>query len=69
MGWLWNYSVVTPGVKVADNATVRLDMDNEPQPEALLRLEKGQSRVSDDGYVEGAPELRVEVAASSASYD
>jgi Uma2 family endonuclease len=69
MGWLWNYSVATPGVKVADNATVRLDMDNEPQPDALLRLEKGQSRVSDDGYIEGAPELIVEVAASSASYD
>ena len=38
----------------------------------LLRIEEeagGQSRVSDDGYLEGAPELVVEVAASSASID
>jgi Uma2 family endonuclease len=57
---------------LGDNATVRLDMDNEPQPDALLRLDEsvgGRSRISDDGYVEGAPELIVEVAASSASYD
>jgi Uma2 family endonuclease len=62
----------TPNVRLGDNATVRLDMDNEPQPDALLRLDEtvgGRSQISDDGYVEGAPELIVEVAASSASYD
>jgi len=49
---------------------VRLDIDNEPQPDALLRIEKGgQSTISQDDYVEGAPELIVEIAASSASYD
>ncbi|MGB5899076.1 MAG: Uma2 family endonuclease [Geitlerinemataceae cyanobacterium] len=37
---------------------------------ALLRIEVGgQSVISADGYVEGAPELIVEVAASSAAYD
>jgi len=39
----------TPGVDLNDNTTVRLDSDNEPQPDALLRLEQGvggQSRVS-----------------------
>lgn len=59
-------------VDLADNATVRLDLDQEPQPDALLRLEPkagGKSRISEDDYVEGAPELIVEVAASSASYD
>jgi Uma2 family endonuclease len=36
----------------------------------LLRLEQGgSSHIGADGYVEGAPELVVEVAASSASYD
>jgi len=36
----------------------------------LLRIENGgQSRISSDDYIEGAPELIVEVAASSASYD
>jgi len=49
---------------------VRLDIDNEPQPDALLRIDKGgQSTISQDDYVEGAPELIVEIAASSASYD
>ena len=66
------YTAFTPGVRGDDNATVRLDLDNEPQPDVLLRIEEeagGQSRVSDDGYLEGAPELVVEVAASSASID
>ena len=66
------YTSFTPGVRGDDNATVRLDLDNEPQPDVLLRIEEeagGQSRVSDDGYLEGAPELVVEVAASSASID
>ena len=70
--WLGVYHAFTPGVRLGDNATVRLDMDNEPQPDAMLRLDEtvgGRSRISDDGYVEGAPELIVEVAASSASYD
>lgn len=67
--WLGVYSAATPGVDGGDNATIRLDLDNEPQPDALLRIESGQSRISDDDYVEGAPELIVEVAATSASYD
>ena len=72
VGWLWVYRIATPSVRLGDNATVRLDMDNEPQPDALLRLEPnvgGQSHLSEDGYVEGAPELIAEVAASSAAYD
>ncbi len=70
MTWLGTYWSATPGVKVGDNATVRLDGDNEPQPDALLRItENGQSTISEDGYVEGAPELIVEIAASTASID
>ena len=72
MGWLGVYCAVTPGVQLADNATVRLDPDNEVQPDALLRLEPeqgGRSRISDDDYIEGAPELIVEIAYSSAAYD
>ncbi|MEQ9354178.1 Uma2 family endonuclease [Coleofasciculus chthonoplastes] len=70
--WLGTYGVATPGVDVQDNTTVRLDADNEPQPDALLRIEPevgGNSRITEDDYIEGAPELIVEVAASSASYD
>lgn len=72
MTWLGLYYTSTPGVDLGDNATVRLDIDNEPQPDALLRLEPsvgGKSRISDDDYVEGAPELIVEIAASSAAID
>lgn len=72
MGWLAVYRAATPGVRCADNATLRLDADNEFQPDALLRLPEwadGQSRVSRDDYLEGAPELVVEVAATSASKD
>ena len=70
MGWLIAYEAATPHVETLDNPTVRLDSDNEPQPDALLRLEVGDnSTISDNDYVEGAPELIVEIAASSASFD
>lgn len=69
MTWLGVYHAATPGTNLADNTTVRLDADNEPQPDALLRLESGNSRVDEDDYIAGAPELIVEIAASSASYD
>ncbi len=70
--WMGTYRAVTPGVKGSDNSTIRLDFENEPQPDALLRLESavgGQSSITDDDYLEGPPELVVEIAASSASYD
>jgi Uma2 family endonuclease len=67
--WLGNYAAVTPGVDAGDNATVILDSDNEVQPDAFLRLERGTSKIGSNGYLEGPPELVVEIAASSASYD
>lgn len=67
--WLGMYKIATPGVELGDNATVRLDLDNEPQPDAVLLINGGQARISEDDYIEGAPELVVEVAASSAAYD
>ena len=72
IGWLGHYQARTPGVEVAGNATVRLDLDNEPQPDAMLFIAPergGQVRISPDDYVEAAPELVAEVASSSASYD
>lgn len=72
MIWLGNYKVATPGVRLGDNPTVRLDLDNEPQPDAILLIDAacgGSSHLSADGYVEGAPELVAEVAASSATKD
>ena len=52
--------------------TLRLDGDNELQPDAALLVDPragGQARISADDYVEGAPELVAEIAATSASYD
>ncbi len=72
IAWLSPYWIATPGIELMDNATVRLDEENEPQPDACLRLEEslgGQSRITEDDYIEGAPELIVEIAASSVSYD
>jgi len=68
--WLGTYRIGTLGTGSGGNSTVRLDLDNEPQPDILLRREVGgSSRIDADGYIEGAPELVVEIAASSASYD
>ena len=71
-GWLAAYEAETSGVLAGDNSTVRLDLDNEPQPDLMLLIDPdrgGQTRISDDDYVEGAPELVAEIASSSASYD
>ena len=44
-------------------------MDNETQPDAVLLRHGGQTRLSDDGYIEGAPEFVAEIAASTATID
>lgn len=72
MTWLGVYQAITPGVDLSDAPTVRLDLSNEPQPDAVLFIEAsagGQTQISPDGYIEGSPELIVEVAASSAAID
>ena len=72
MAWLGAYWIATSGVDLADNSTVYLDSNNEHQPDALLRIEPaqgGRSRIIDEGYVEGAPELIVEIAGTSVDYD
>lgn len=68
--WLGFYAAHTPGVEGGDNGSIRLDLDNEPQPDGFLRYQAGgRSTISADGYVEGAPELVAEVAASRVSID
>jgi Uma2 family endonuclease len=72
VGWLLHYVAATPGVDMSDNASLRLDSRNEVQPDALLFLEPrlgGGCRIGKDNFLEGSPELVVEVAASSAAYD
>jgi Uma2 family endonuclease len=72
MTWLGVYQATTPGVALGVEPTVRLDLDNDPQPDAVLLIDQaagGQAQVSEDDYIEGAPELIVEIAASSSAID
>ena len=71
-GWLFHYAAYTPGTKAGAGATARLGPDDVPQPDALLRVlpeSGGRSRVDAKGYLQGPPELVVEIAASSVSID
>jgi Uma2 family endonuclease len=70
--WLKHYTIHMSGVESGDNGTVLLDFENELQPDAFLLLPKqagGTCRINEDDFVDGAPELVVEIASSSASYD
>ena len=68
-GWLWTYKTFTPGLVMGIEPTVRLDPDNDPQPDSVLFVPGRQATIADDDYIEGAPELVIEIAASSASID
>jgi Uma2 family endonuclease len=70
--WLGTYAALRNGIEFADNTSIRFDQQNLPQPDALMFLppeQGGCCRVAEDGYLEGVPELIVEVAASSVSFD
>lgn len=72
MIWLGFYKVMTSGVELGDNPTIRLDLDNEPQPDAVLFINEncgGKVKITEDDYLEGSPELVAEIAASSVSID
>jgi Uma2 family endonuclease len=67
-GWLSR----RPGAQLTVDSSVRRDAENESQPDALLMIEPGHAghaRISDDVFVEGAPELIVEIASSSVTHD
>jgi hypothetical protein len=71
-GWLCHYQWKTPELHGEDGCTVKLNDLGEPQPDCQLRLPRalgGQSRVDENGYIAGAPELMVEIARSSRGYD
>jgi Uma2 family endonuclease len=70
-GFLAIYSFATSSVEGGDNTTLRLDLENEPQPDVFLRIlpEFGGQSANDGKYVAGAPELVAKISASSVSYD
>ena len=72
IGWLFAYRARTPELDLGANSTVRLDLNNEPQPDSVLFIQPesgGKVKIDEDGYISGAPDLVAEVAGSSASYD
>jgi Uma2 family endonuclease len=69
IGWLVTYQSMVERLEVGIEPTVRLDDDNEPQPDAVLFRIDGKAKIDDDGYISGAPELIAEIAASTVSYD
>ncbi len=69
LGYYWSK---TPGVEPGDNCSLFLSDDSEPQPDLYLRILPeygGQSRTTPADYVEGAPELLLEIAISTRSLD
>ena len=69
---LGTYRAATPGVRAGDNGSIRLDLDNMPQPDAFLIVspdQGGQAAIDEDDYIVGAPEWIGEISATSASYD
>ena len=71
-GVLFLYKANTRGVETGDNATVILNLANEPQPDRYLRIAEycgGKSRVEEDEYIYGPPELLAEIAHSTVAID
>lgn len=70
--WMGEYELGTPGTKTVGGATVILGPECEPQPDLSLLISRqrgGQSTIDEDDYIVGAPELVVEIASSTESYD
>jgi Uma2 family endonuclease len=69
--WYGHYKRATKGLRSGKNATVILGPFGETQPDGHLRIPQalgGQTRI-ERGYIVGAPELVVEIARTSRSYD
>lgn len=68
--WLGVYQAMTLGIDLSIEPTIRVDLDNEPQPDCVMFVEAGGNVWETlDGYLEGSPELVVEIAASSTAID
>jgi len=70
--WLGLYQALTAGTELGVEPTLRLDLENETQPDAVLFIQQmlgGKARIDEEDYLTGSPELIVEIAASSASID
>ncbi len=69
--WTGLYKRSTKGIRSGKNSTVILDEIGESQPDGHLRIPEqfgGQTRI-ERGYIVGSPELIIEIARSSRSFD
>lgn len=72
MSFLGLYQMSTEGIRLSDNITFVASDKYEPQPDGVLRIDEkygGKSWRNEDDYLEGSPELVVEISSSSVSYD
>jgi len=69
--WLFHYADATPGCRAGSNGTWLMAPGSIPQPDLALRVlpEFGGQSTLDGKYPGGAPELVVEISASSMSRD
>jgi len=70
--WLAQYELSTTGVEAFAETTLDVDENNQPQPDAVLRIMEphgGGTYTTEAGYLAGVPEFVAEVAASSSSID
>jgi Uma2 family endonuclease len=72
MSSIGHYEFRTTGITLFAAPTIRLGLTSDPEPDGVLVIAEeygGQTRISDDRYVEGSPELVFEIAGTSRDYD
>lgn len=70
--WLSAYELATEGVDGSLACTVALGADHDPEPDSILFIAReagGKCIITKEDYLEGAPELVVEIGASTAAID
>ena len=67
IAWLSYYVENTPGVEGMDNTSTAMGIKSEPQPDVLLRIlsDYGGRTRADRKFVQGVPELLLEIAHTS----
>lgn len=70
-GWLFSYHAETPGTEAGSNVTTFMEGEETPQPDQYLRIlpEFGGRSGEEGKYLQGSPELLVEISVSSVSID
>ncbi|MGH2585934.1 MAG: Uma2 family endonuclease [Dehalococcoidia bacterium] len=71
-GWVGTYAAYRPNVRAMLHVTTLMGTNREVQPDVLAfrdQRSSGRVHITPDDYLQGPPDLIIEVATSSASYD